>query len=290
MKTLVLSLSLVTLVAFGAGCAASTDDGASDSNESDVVAGHAELKTGSFKLYGEAHHVPSPSCDLFTKLTIANGIAGPVATLAGGVTGFCRPAVAAPVVYNLKFKTTDCGTLVYEGSNAGRKIVLRDNRTRICRDLQQAQIIVDETVNGGAPHRLFSYDNAVSPEPTGPVVFSRDDRPVDGVLKELTLSPKNGKWDATLRTALYDRLAGHPVDTTDEIAFGLDCKLEREITCRVDKRPVDGALTELKITQSDTPMGDDNTWIATLHTSIFDRMTGREVEKTTELASGLRRK
>ena len=54
------------------------------------------------------------------------------------------------------------------------------------------------------------------------LVFSRDDRPVDGALKELVVVQNaEGTFDATLRTAFFDRINGVEVDETEEIGSGL---------------------------------------------------------------------
>ncbi len=60
------------------------------------------------------------------------------------------------------------------------------------------------------------------PEPPGVLVFSRDDRPADGVLKELVVVQNaEGTFDATLRTAFFDQMNGTEVDETVEIGSGL---------------------------------------------------------------------
>ena len=54
------------------------------------------------------------------------------------------------------------------------------------------------------------------------VRLSRDDRPVDGALKELVVVQNaEGTFDATLRTAFFDRINGVEVDETEEIGSGL---------------------------------------------------------------------
>lgn len=59
-------------------------------------------------------------------------------------------------------------------------------------------------------------------EPSTELLFSRDDRPVDGQLKQLVVA-RNGEglFDASLRTACFDRINGAEVDTTAEIGAGL---------------------------------------------------------------------
>ena len=54
------------------------------------------------------------------------------------------------------------------------------------------------------------------------VTCSRDDRPADGQLKELVVSRnEEGTFDATLRTAFFDRINGGGVDETSDIGAGL---------------------------------------------------------------------
>jgi hypothetical protein len=60
------------------------------------------------------------------------------------------------------------------------------------------------------------------PEPPAELRFSRDDRPVDGALKELVIVRNaDGTYDATLRTAFFDRINGVEVDETESIGSGL---------------------------------------------------------------------
>ena len=60
------------------------------------------------------------------------------------------------------------------------------------------------------------------PDPWTELRLSRDDRPVDGALKELVITRNaEGTYDATLRTAFFDRVNGVEVDETEEIGSGL---------------------------------------------------------------------
>jgi hypothetical protein len=117
--------------------------------------------------------------------------------------------------------------------------------------------------------------------------FSRDLRPVDGDLKVLTLTKTaEGRYDATLRTAFYDRLNGHPVDKTESLGNGLQCvQLAANYDCKRDLRPVDGDLVELKLTRN-----ADGAFDATLRRAYYDRINGKSVDQTKEIAYGLKRK
>jgi hypothetical protein len=51
---------------------------------------------------------------------------------------------------------------------------------------------------------------------------SRDDRPADGTLQELSVTKNaRGSYDVSLRTAFFDRIHGHDVDQTETIASDL---------------------------------------------------------------------
>lgn len=118
------------------------------------------------------------------------------------------------------------------------------------------------------------------------LLFSRDDRPVDGQLRELRIVPEDGPtFAATLRTAHIDRVNQQEIDRTEELASGLACSItEAEVICSRDDRPVDGQLKELVVSQS-----ADGTFAASLRTAFFDRINGQEVDETESIATGLTR-
>jgi hypothetical protein len=117
------------------------------------------------------------------------------------------------------------------------------------------------------------------------VVFSRDDRPVDGELRELTISPDAGGFTATLRTAHFDRIAGQEVEQTDELATGLNGTItDTEVRLSRDDRPADGVLKELVVVQN-----AEGTFDTTLRTAFFDQINGAEVDETVEIGSGMTR-
>ncbi len=113
--------------------------------------------------------------------------------------------------------------------------------------------------------------------------LSRDFRPVDGTLTVLRLVRSGKKYDATLRVAGFDRIAGKEFDTTETIGLGLKCTFGDEVFCSRDARPVDGALTELTVFE-----GELRGYDVTLRTAFFDRLTGKEVDTTETIATGLR--
>ncbi|MCX6124226.1 MAG: hypothetical protein NTV34_05685 [Proteobacteria bacterium] len=127
-------------------------------------------------------------------------------------------------------------------------------------------------------YKIIEPAIAVAPVRT----FSRDSRPVDGDLKELKLVKVGSKYDVTLRTALWDRVHGQAVDTTEKLGSGLECIFATDaISCERDDRPVDGMLTEV------TLVNDRNQWSALLRTAFYDRSHGQAVDETKLLSSGL---
>jgi hypothetical protein len=118
------------------------------------------------------------------------------------------------------------------------------------------------------------------------LLFSRDDRPADGELREIKIVPQDGStFDATLHTARFDHLAGHEVESTAELAAGLTCTItDAVVTCSRDDRPADGLLEELVVSRN-----AEGTFDATLRTASFDQINGTEVDETKEIGSGLTR-
>jgi hypothetical protein len=133
------------------------------------------------------------------------------------------------------------------------------------------------------------------------LVFSRDLRPVDGALTEITINKNSqGKYDATL-TNTYAGGSGANQET-ETIATGMDCTFDQKepgileradagpkdyllgLTCIVDKRPSDGEKKELTLVKDTT----GNTFKATLASSFFDRRSGNEASESKELASRLK--
>lgn len=124
-------------------------------------------------------------------------------------------------------------------------------------------------------------------EPVSPpaeLTFSRDDRPVDGELRELKITPEDGStFFATLRTAHVDRINGQEVEQSELLASGLTCSItDAKVTCIRDERPVDGQLKELVVAQN-----EEGTFDATLRTAFFDRINGTEVDETADIGARL---
>lgn len=118
------------------------------------------------------------------------------------------------------------------------------------------------------------------------IVFSRDDRPVDGELRELTIASDDGtEFTATLRTAHFDRIAGHEVEKTEELASGLSGTIaDDEVRLSRDDRPADGVLKELVVVQN-----AEGTFDATLRTASFGQIGEPPTDETVEIGSGLTR-
>ena len=78
-------------------------------------------------------------------------------------------------------------------------------------------------------------------------VFSRDQRPVDGFLTQITISNTgNSSFEVKLLQALVDRTTGAPAETTEVLGSKMKCAFSNEeILCSQDDRPVDGDLVEL---------------------------------------------
>jgi hypothetical protein len=160
-------LLLSALALSSIGCAASADDSDEASSASEVVA--AGPADGTFVLHAEANHTADPECDSFTDLELK---AGGVAALADRLTGRCALVALHdpnPRGYTLRETGTSCGSKIYEGSRrvalgpattglATIKII--DHRTRLCKDLTEAEIIVEETAPGAPAKKLFSQRDA----------------------------------------------------------------------------------------------------------------------------------
>ena len=114
---------------------------------------------GQFKVYERSRAVPSGSCDLHTRLILANGIAGPIASLANAVSGPCEIKVdETERTFNLQEVAGSCGTRRYLGTD----IEVIDNRARYCEDVIGADVVVNE-VTTSVEERLvtttfYSFD------------------------------------------------------------------------------------------------------------------------------------
>jgi hypothetical protein len=147
-----------------AGCAvdstADTDEDAVSAEEA-VKAG---IAAGTFKLYEQPRHQPNASCDVHTAIELSSYRSGSRIDLKNVVGGLCEIYVEPQErFYRLRFDGTSCGSRIYKGrkkiNGKTRDITVTDHRTRMCRDLVPAKIIVEET---DQPTK-YSFDGASTP-------------------------------------------------------------------------------------------------------------------------------
>ncbi len=118
--------------------------------------------------------------------------------------------------------------------------------------------------------------------------FKADLRPADGKLTELRISRTSaGTYDAVLRVLTSG--FGSPIsESTEDLAQGLACFAAKDrarlitLSCSRDDRPVDGALKALTLTRD-----EQGSYRASLQTEYYNRLEGRPVFETKEIASGL---
>jgi hypothetical protein len=117
---------------------------------------------GSFKMYAEPGHTPE-GCDLYTELTIANGVAGPVATLSDRVGGACLiVSIPNTRTFELKADQPKCGERFYNGEGkdahgAKYKIRISDYRDSTCPTRVAAPVVVEQTGPDGKTETLYSH-------------------------------------------------------------------------------------------------------------------------------------
>ncbi len=124
------------------------------------------------------------------------------------------------------------------------------------------------------------------------LVLVKDMRPVDGALMTLTVEEARGdQYEATLTAEWTDRRTGQTRTETTLIGryetcdqSGSQSYVNTVLTCSLDRRPVDGALTQLLITKDGN--GSAATFSATKLTSYIDRTTGKTIENTELVGSG----
>ncbi len=129
-----------------------------------------------------------------------------------------------------------------------------------------------------------SERHEIGEQPADTLRFRRDDRPVDGELREITIAPDGeSTYTATLHTAHQDRTSPQQIETTTVLASRLTCTISDElVSCSRDDRPVDGVLKELVVAKD-----AEGTYDATLRTAYFDRRAGVEVDETEDVGSDL---
>jgi hypothetical protein len=171
-----------------AACAAPTSEEVADAEE--AVRG-ASIAPGTFRLHTQPNHTEDLACDNYTSLELTpNGRAKLVSMLTGrcALTAFYAPFIRD---YSLRQTGTNCGSKIYEGTTRvdgpvarGRaKIKITDHRSRVCRDLVPAKIIVEEAATGLPRQTLFSQSEVTRDPcanfacPTGQVCTAPADAP-----------------------------------------------------------------------------------------------------------------
>lgn len=167
LKLTTLALSGLSFAALVAGCAADATPEGDDDSVASEDAFRTGIEPGTWKLYAEPRHQPNPGCDVHTSLTLGNRY-GARAELREALDGFCEIYVEPQErSYRLRLAGTSCGSKIYEGKKriGGklRTIKIVDHRTRMCRDLVPARIIVEETDRNGDVQTKYSFDGAPAP-------------------------------------------------------------------------------------------------------------------------------
>ena len=168
--------SVLFLSAFNAlGCSAAADVDEDEGVDTSEEALRTAVKPGTFKLYDEPNADPPASCDRHTVLDLKQVGRHGVAALRGALVGTCKIYVEPnPREFKLTTVATSCGSKIYRGSRTvnGRshRIKITDHRSRRCRDLVLAKIIVEETVPGlPGTHVRYSDDSVPTPQPVAKV-------------------------------------------------------------------------------------------------------------------------
>lgn len=141
----VLSLSIV------AGCSSETQPSTSSDSALETMETEATLdfQAGSFKLYNDPETVPSPDCDVHTRLVLGQKGGHAVATLREVVGGYCEIHVDPNErEFTVEYSMNRCGSITFSGetmrSGEKRHISITDHRQRLCYDMQPSVIVVDE--------------------------------------------------------------------------------------------------------------------------------------------------
>jgi hypothetical protein len=150
------------------GCAAETSDLNSEDDVSEEELNSVKITPVQSKLYStpEEAREPNAFCDVHTRLDITQSASGATAKLVERVTGNCKLVVAPNErTFRLREVTGSCGSRSYRGSRfvGGRieRIAIVDHRTRTCKDLVPAKLIVDETKTTG--EKTTTYGNVLTP-------------------------------------------------------------------------------------------------------------------------------
>jgi hypothetical protein len=168
MNKLLFSTLIVSMVGLG-GCAVDAQDLAEGDETTTEDALKTSVSPGTFKLYSDPDHTPSPHCDVFTRLELKASPARAELREEVASTSLCKLMVQPNErFFRLRQQPTGCGSKLYTGSfrKQGKlhAIKITDHRTRLCKDLVPAKIIVEETVPGfpGAiTTTKYSFDGAI---------------------------------------------------------------------------------------------------------------------------------
>ena len=116
------------------------------------------------------------------------------------------------------------------------------------------------------------------------LIFSKDERLVDGALHEITVKRNRaGTYSVSHRVALRDFRTGQPSETTNVLVEDAQCTFsEYLVSCENDRRPVDGALIRV-----DLVTASNGQTIAQLTKNWYDRMQRKMVETTKVIAENL---
>jgi len=118
-----------------------------------------------FRLYETAGVIPDPYCDYYAELTFDPDGDPPVAKLENKLDGMCEMAVLPQQrSYKLRREEDNCGSHVFSGTvvtgaeHEFVTILITDHRTRLCRDVVPAMIVVEETRSNGDVVTRYSFD------------------------------------------------------------------------------------------------------------------------------------
>lgn len=168
------ALAGIAFSVLASGCSAEVGEGELDEASSeDALIVSPESFKGTFKLYGQPNFTPDPMCDIHTSLTLEGSpIGSPRARLHDAVTGTCKIFVEPQTrQFRLRLARRSCGSMIYTGHTvvfgARREITITDHRSRLCRDIVPAKIIVEERDAQGGSYTRYSFDGKLpAPEPT----------------------------------------------------------------------------------------------------------------------------
>jgi hypothetical protein len=162
---------LLPVAASAVGCAVDTSAQSDPSPTDDAIGATADelrasIAPGTFKLDAPGA-VVSPDCDQFTDMVLTQGAIAKAA-FSENVKGRCKIAVIPNRrSYKLSEVGTSCGSKIFRGqfTRAGKTstIEIIDHRTRLCRDLPPALLIVKEKLAGKPETIRYTRRDVVAP-------------------------------------------------------------------------------------------------------------------------------